>query len=82
MDIDHEISILVAGMKRLGEPNAEGNTVVKFGVIFKDDEMAGKLEALVGTMKAAKKKKIIDFKGEILLQGAHDDVDVILFAGN
>ena len=44
--------------------------------------MAGKLEALVGTMKAAKKKKIIDFKGEILLQGAHDDVDVILFAGN
>jgi hypothetical protein len=44
--------------------------------------MAGKLEALVGTMKAAKKRGIIDFKGQILLQGAHDDVDVTLFKGN
>ena len=30
-------------------------------------------------MKAAKKKGIIDFKGQILLQGAHDDVPVTLF---
>merc|ERR1711991_1201641 len=80
MDIDHEISLLVAGLKRLSgdNKNADGHPVVKFGELFKDDTLANQLEALVGTMKAAKKKGIITFKGEILLQGAHDDVDVVL----
>ena len=54
---------------------------MKFGTIFDDNELAGKLEALVGTLKAAKKRGIIDFKGEILLQGVHNDVDVILLQG-
>jgi len=35
-------------------------------------------EAIVGTLKAARKKGIIDFKGGILLKGAHDDVDITL----
>ena len=34
--------------------------------------------ALVGTLKAAKKKKIVTYAGELLLQGVHDDVDIIL----
>jgi len=51
---------------------------VKFGVLFKDDRCANIFEALVGTLKAAKKKKIVDFQGELLLQGVHDNVDVIL----
>ena len=37
MNIDHEISLLVAGMKRLCEPNEEGKLVTKFGAIFKDE---------------------------------------------
>jgi len=82
MDVDGEIAILVAGLKRLAKapnaPNAEGQYVVKFKDVFNDNEMMGKLEALVGTMKAAKKRKIIDYKGEILLQGVSNDVDVIL----
>jgi hypothetical protein len=36
------------------------------------------LLALVGTLKAAKKRKIVQYQGEILLQGVHNDVDVIL----
>ena len=32
----------------------------------------------VGTMKAAKKRKVIDFQGELLLQGVHDKVEVKL----
>uniref|UniRef100_A0A3P9PLW1 Costars family protein ABRACL n=1 Tax=Poecilia reticulata TaxID=8081 RepID=A0A3P9PLW1_POERE len=53
-------------------------TSVKFGVLFSDDRCANIFEALVGTLKAAKKQKIIDFQGELLLQGVHDDVDVVL----
>lgn len=58
--------------------DADGQTTVKFGVLFSDDRCANIFEALVGTLRAAKKKKVIDFKGELLLQGVHDNVDVVL----
>lgn len=58
--------------------DADGQTTVKFGVLFNDDRCANIFEALVGTLKAAKKKKVVDFKGELLLQGVHDNVDVVL----
>ena len=61
--------------------DAEGNYVVKFGVLFSDDRCANIFEALVGTLRAAKKKKIVDFPGQILLQGAHDNVDIVLLSG-
>ena len=32
----------------------------------------------MGTLKAAKKKKIVTYAGELLLQGVHNDVDIIL----
>jgi|TARA_B100001778_G_C18075625_1_gene400560 hypothetical protein len=51
---------------------------VKFGVLFADDRCANIFEALVGTLRAAKKRKVIHFEGEMLLQGVHDDVDVVL----
>jgi hypothetical protein len=51
---------------------------VKFGVLFADDRCANIFEALVGTLRAAKKRKMIHFEGEMLLQGAHDHVDVVL----
>lgn len=38
--------------------------------------------ALVGTLKAAKKRKIVEYKGEILLQGVHNDVDVVLLVND
>ena len=36
------------------------------------------VEAMAGTLKAAKKRKIITYEGELLLQGAHDKVDIVL----
>lgn len=39
-------------------------------------------EAIVGTLKAAKKRKFITFKGQILLKGAHDDVPITLLVDN
>lgn len=58
--------------------DADGKLSVKFGVLFQDDKCANLFEALVGTLKAAKRRKIITYSGELLLQGVHDDVDIIL----
>ncbi|KAK3731852.1 hypothetical protein QZH41_020205 [Actinostola sp. cb2023] len=78
MNVEHEVNLLVEELKRLGSPNAEGNIVVKFGVLFNDDRCANIFEALVGTLKAAKRKKIVRYEAELLLQGVHDNVDIIL----
>ncbi|KAJ8396185.1 hypothetical protein AAFF_G00020520 [Aldrovandia affinis] len=78
MNVEHEITLLTEQIRRLGSQNAEGKFSVKFGVLFKDDECANLFEAMVGTLKAAKRKKIVAFDGELLLQGVHDNVDVIL----
>lgn len=58
--------------------DADGQISVKFGVLFNDDRCANIFEALVGTLRAAKRKKVVSFDGELLLQGVHDNVDVIL----
>lgn len=78
MNVEHEVKLLVQEIKRLGSPNADGQITVKFGVMFSDDRCANIFEALVGTLKAAKRKKIVNYKGELLLQGVHDDVDIVL----
>lgn len=78
MNVDHEVNLLVEEIHRLGSKNADGKLSVKFGVLFRDDKCANLFEALVGTLKAAKRRKIITYPGELLLQGVHDDVDIIL----
>ncbi|EDQ92351.1 uncharacterized protein MONBRDRAFT_13505 [Monosiga brevicollis MX1] len=78
MDIDHEISLLVACLKRIAEPGPDGKLQTTFGKIFTDEILEQQLESLVGTMKAAKKRGIISFEGQMLLQGAHDHVVVTL----
>jgi len=37
-------------------------------------------EALVGTLRAAKKRKVVAYEGEMLLKGMHDDVFIELLA--
>ncbi|XP_062912513.1 costars family protein ABRACL isoform X2 [Mobula hypostoma] len=78
MNIDHEIGLLIEEIRRLGSPGPDGKIRVKFGVLFTDDRCANLFEALVGTLKAAKKKKKISFTEELLLQGVHDNVDIVL----
>lgn len=77
MDVDHEISLLKEEIKRLGEEK-DGLWTVKFGVLFKDEKCANIFEALVGTLRAAKKRKLIKFEGEMLLSPMHDNVDIVL----
>ncbi|XP_068715845.1 costars family protein ABRACL [Montipora capricornis] len=78
MNVEHEVKLLVDEIKRLGSTNADGQVSVKFGVLFNDDRCANIFEALVGTLKAAKRKKIVTYSGELLLQGVHDNVDIVL----
>ena len=78
MNVEHEVELLVGEIKRLGSPNADGQMVVKFGTLFSDDKCANLFEALVGTLRAAKRKKIIAYEGQLLLQGVHDNVEVTL----
>lgn len=76
--MEHEVKLLIEEIKRLGSPNEEGKISVRFGVLFNDEKCANLFEALVGTLRAAKRKKIIQYEGEMLLQGAHDNVPIVL----
>ncbi|ORZ37813.1 costars family protein [Catenaria anguillulae PL171] len=78
--VTQEIEFLVTSIKRLGTPSAStpGQYVVKFGALSKDDLIANTLEGLVGTLKAAKKRKVVKFDAEILLSPVHDNIDVVL----
>ena len=53
-----------------------------FGVLFSDDKCANLFEALVGTLKAAKKRKIVKYEAELLLQGVHDKVEIEMIKAN
>ena len=78
MNVEHEVELLIEEIKRLGTPNADGQISVTFGVLFRDDRCANLFEAMVGTLRAAKRKKILKYDGELLLQGVHDNVEVVL----
>jgi len=66
-----EIQQLLKDIKRIGE---SGKPYVTFGALFDDDEVANYYEALVGTLKASKKKGLIKYEGQFLLKGVNDKV--------
>ncbi|KAL7750462.1 Adenylosuccinate synthase [Sorochytrium milnesiophthora] len=77
--IEQEVAQLQEHIKRLGSKDAKsGKYTVKYGVFVKDDQVVQTFEAPFGTLKAAKKRKIVDYQGELLLSPAHDNVDIIL----
>ncbi|KAF9610468.1 hypothetical protein IFM89_022432 [Coptis chinensis] len=78
MNVEEEVERLIEEIKRLGQTQPDGSFKVTFGVLFHDDRCANLFEALVGTLRAAKKRKILTYDGELLLQGVHDNVDIIL----
>lgn len=79
MDASHvssEVEILKQKIKELGAKQADGLYAVTFGKLY--EETVDIFEALNGTLRSAKKNKIIDFKGQMLLKGANDSTLVIL----
>ncbi|XP_073143915.1 costars family protein [Henckelia pumila] len=78
MNVEEEVGRLKEEIKRLGTPQGDGSYKVTFGMLFNDDRCANIFEALVGTLRAAKKRKVLTYDGELLLQGVHDNVEIIL----
>jgi hypothetical protein len=77
-NVEKEIEELVHGIKRIGKQQTDGTYKTTFGELFHDDKIQNTLESLVGTMKAAKKRGVVTFKSELLLQGVHDKEEVTL----
>lgn len=72
--VDEEIVKLCDIAERLvGGPRG----IFKFKDIFYDDEAESAFESLVGTLIAARKRKILVFDSPMLLQGVHDDLDIV-----
>ena len=69
--MNEEIQQLLKDIRRVGEC---GKSFVNFGELFDDDAVANYYEALVGTLKAAKKKGLIKYEGQFLLKGFNDKV--------
>lgn len=63
---------MLVDIRRIGEEPGSPN--VKFGELFDDEETQNYYEALVGTLKAAKKRGVIEYKGQMLLKGISDNV--------
>jgi hypothetical protein len=76
--VETEVAQLKKDIVRLGAINAEGQYEVPFGVLFDDEQGQQFYEAIVGTIKAAKKRGVVDAKGMIWLKGAHDKVPIKL----
>lgn len=74
--VDKEIRKVIAVIQDLGKKNVQGQYEVKFGHLF--EQTANMFEALSGTLKTAKKQKVVTFASEMLLQGAHDTVVITL----
>lgn len=68
-----ELAQLTKDISRLGT-----NGTVPFGTLFDDPEVEQYYEALVGTLKAAKREGLVTFEGQMLLKGAHDAVPITL----
>lgn len=71
--LDEECARLLVDIRRIGVPGEPHTT---FGELFDDDEVSNYYEALVGTLKAAKKRKMVTFQGQLLLKGVSDNVKI------
>ena len=82
--VDEEVTELVEDIKRIASLSGRidgDDFIITYGTLFDDELVQQKYEALFGTMKAARRKELIDFKGQILLKGAHDQTAIRLIGG-
>lgn len=74
--MEAELAQLLIDIRRIGPTYPPGTPHVLFGELFDDDDVQQYYEALVGTLKCAKKRGVITFKGQMLLKGIHDNVQI------
>ncbi|TFK64029.1 hypothetical protein BDN72DRAFT_963512 [Pluteus cervinus] len=71
-----EIQQLKDAIKEHGTVDGNGNYSVSYGILF--DKTANILEALNGTLRAAKRQKKVAFDAELLMMPRDKDVQVVL----
>lgn len=75
-----DVALLRSCIERLAPASGGANAprVCRFIDVFNDAEQQQQVESLMGGLKAARKQGVIAFEGQILLQGANDDVPITL----
>ncbi|KAG8457003.1 hypothetical protein KFE25_006615 [Diacronema lutheri] len=70
--VEKDLLILVQALNRIGALQPDGSRQCPYIAIFKDEVLEQQLESLMGSLKAAKKRGIVAYDGQILLQGVND----------
>ncbi len=71
MYVDRQIRNLIEQVQKLGTKNA-----VTFGKLYENTQNI--FEALSGTLVAAKKRGVVNYEGQLLMKGMHDEVSIQL----
>jgi hypothetical protein len=74
--INSEIKKLLEVIRELGTQKEDGTVGVLFGPLFYVYQDIS--DSLIGIMMRAKKRRYITYPGDMLFQGYHDDVEIIL----
>ncbi|KAJ7576722.1 costars domain-containing protein [Mycena floridula] len=75
LNTEEEINILRDAIKEYGTVDADGKASCAYGILF--DKTANTLEALNGTLRAAKRQKKVAFDAELLMMPKDKDVVVV-----
>ena len=77
-DVDREVQLIVENLQRVGKAQPDGSYVTTFGEFFNDPVVEQTFESLVGSLKAAKRRGLVSFQGQMLLMPTHKDVVITL----
>jgi len=78
--VENDLKLLTAGIKRLGVANGDGSYTAMFGKIVDDEELEQQLESLVGTLKAGRRRGVLEWQGQLLLKGKDNEAPIKLVA--
>lgn len=74
--VDKEIRKLINAIKSYGLEKDDGKYQVTYGDLYEPTQ--NMFEALTGTLRTAKKHKVVAFEAEMLFKGTHDHVVITL----
>merc|ERR1711990_940603 len=74
--VKDQIVQLIGVIKDIGQTNQDGMSQVTFGVLFVAYETIS--DTLVGILQRSKKYNLLSFQGEMLWQGASDQIMITL----
>jgi len=73
-----DLVLLHYHMDRLVNEHKTADNSITFGILFQDAECEQTFESIVGTLKAGRTAKFIEWKGQMLLYPANKDVKITL----